>query len=52
MDKILEFESDCVSGALMGDICDNIDEVADTVARLREKIKKNEKNAVAAKCVQ
>jgi hypothetical protein len=52
MTKILEFESDCVSGALMGGICENIDEVADTVAHLREKIEKNEKNVVAVKCVQ
>lgn len=44
--KILEFQSSCVSGARVGDnVCDNIQELADTVAHLRYKIE-NETNAI------
>jgi hypothetical protein len=36
--QILELESGCVSGNLAGrDICDNVDELADIVAHLRQK---------------
>jgi hypothetical protein len=37
--KILEIESGCVSGMLAGhDLCDNVDELADIVAHLRQKV--------------
>ena len=37
--KILEIESGCVSGMLAGsELCENIDEVADIVAHLRQKV--------------
>ena len=35
--EILHLESGCVSGNLSGEICDNIDEIADIVAHLRVK---------------
>ena len=47
MNKILEFESDCVSGALVGQpMCQNVEEVADIVAHLREKIENSSQIAV------
>jgi hypothetical protein len=40
LNRILEFESDCVSGALVGQpMCQNVDEVADIVSNLRAKVK-------------
>lgn len=46
--QILELESGCVSGNLSGrDICDNVDELADIVAHLRQKADQNE----AVRCV-
>ena len=40
--NILELESGCVSGNLAGhDICDNVDELAELVAHLRQKVEKN-----------
>ena len=43
LEKILAFQSDCAAGgALQGEaICNNVDEIADTVAHLREKIETN-----------
>ena len=39
---ILELESGCVSGNLAGhDICDNVDELAELVAHLRQKVANN-----------
>lgn len=39
---ILELESGCVSGTLAGhDICDNVDEMAEIVAHLRQKVENN-----------
>jgi hypothetical protein len=38
---ILELEAGCVSGNLTGDVCENVDEVAEIVARLREKVNSN-----------
>jgi hypothetical protein len=38
---ILELEAGCVSGDLTGDVCENVDEVAEIVARLREKVNSN-----------
>jgi hypothetical protein len=37
--KILEIESGCVSGVIAGrDLCDNIDELANVVSHLRQKV--------------
>jgi len=39
---ILELESGCISGTLAGtDICDNVDEIAEIVAHLRQKVENN-----------
>lgn len=43
---ILHMESLCVSGVLGGDVCENVDEVADLVAHLREKAKQAEQATV------
>jgi hypothetical protein len=46
--KILEFESECASGALVGDkSCDDVLELAETVAHLREKAEKVQQTVVA-----
>lgn len=46
--EILRLESGCVSGSLSGDICDNIDEVAELVAHLRVKAKQGAVEVAAA----
>lgn len=48
LSEILHLESGCVSGNLSGDICDNVDEVADIVAHLRVKAENGSPIAVAA----
>lgn len=41
LSEILHLESGCVSGNLSGDVCENVDDVADIVAHLRVKADKS-----------
>ena len=46
--EILRLEEGCVSGNLSGEICENVDEVADIVSHLRVKAEEGAAEAVIA----
>jgi hypothetical protein len=46
LDDVIHVLSGCVSGTVLGDVCENVDTAAEVVARLREKISVKTKQAM------
>ena len=46
LDDVIHIQSGCVSGSVLGDACQNIDEAVEIVANLRAKIEKQAKQAL------
>ena len=46
LDDVIHVQSGCVSGTVLGSVCENVDTAAEIVARLREKIAVKTKQAM------
>ena len=46
LDDVIHVLSGCISGTVLGSVCENVDTAADVVARLREKIAIKTKKAM------
>lgn len=52
LDDVIHIQSGCVSGSVLGDVCQNVDDAVEVVASLRAKIEKMAKQALAVKTGQ
>lgn len=46
LDDVIRIQSGCVTGTVLGDVCESVDTAAEVVANLRQKIQEKAKQAL------